>query len=108
MNKNLEIFQAEFTKYQQLFGLQGYKFYFERCVLTDCYADIIIDQHEMIAKVRLDKKTKGQQLLDTAKHEAIHLLTNRVVSLAKARFTSEEEIYESWEELVRKLEVLIP
>jgi len=110
VNKNFELFKAEFAKYQQIFGLQGYKVYFEHTSLDDCFADITTNQREMVTTVRFDpaKRTHTVYPEKTAKHEALHLLTNRLADLAANRYTTEREVYEAWEELVRKLECLIP
>lgn len=105
-----KFFKEEFAKYQRLFSLTGYAVYFLHEPLN-CYADIETDQHDMIATVRLDSGPAGKfgkHVLDSAKHEAIHLLISRLDKLARSRYTTESEVDTATEELVRKLTILIP
>lgn len=81
--------------------------------MEESFAEITIDRDNATATVRLNSKleTKDKPFANPvahAKHEALHLLTGRLNNLARSRFASSDEIYEAWEELVRKLEVLIP
>ena len=66
----------------------------------------------MVATVRLNSKLPNKDkpfkdIKGSAKHEALHLLVGRLEQNGRYRFTSENEIYESVEELVFKLESLI-
>ena len=66
----------------------------------------------MNATVRLnsklpDKDKPFKDIKKTAKHEALHLLLMRLENCARARYLIEDEIDESIEELVYKLEDLI-
>ena len=113
MNKDFELFKKEFTRYQKLFGLTGYKVYFKYEPLDESFASISVRHGDMVATARLNSKLpdKDEPYRDvkmSAKHEAIHLLLARLEGNAKYRYTSESEIYESCEELVFKLEDLIP
>ena len=113
MKDNFKLFQETFIKYQKLFGLTGYKIYFKQEEIDRSFADITVEQVDMIATVRLnnkvpDKDKPFQNTKLSAKHEAIHLLLHRMDSLAHNRYIREEEVYEAEEELAFKLEELIP
>lgn len=112
MNKDFVEFQKHFKKYQQLFGLTGYKVYFKYEPLENCFARLVVTQSDMVATVRLnselpDRDKPFKDIKRSAKHEAIHLLLSRLEHRACSRYVVEEEIYESVEELVFKLEELI-
>ena len=112
MSKEFFEFQEYFKKYQKLFGLTGYKVYFKCEPLDNSFADININQGEMVATIRLNNKlpNKDKPFKDikrSAKHEALHLLVGRLEHNGRYRYSSENEIYEAVEELVFKLEDLI-
>lgn len=111
--QDFEIFKREFEKWQDKFGLLGYQVYFkhEPCH-SDEYATITTSQPAMAATVILnaeitidEKKRRPIRLI--AKHEALHLLTHRLVNLAYCRFLDDSDIVEASEELTRKLEKLL-
>lgn len=106
------LFQKHFKRYQRLFGLTGYKVYFKHEEEDESFASIVVKQEDMIATVRLNTKLSDstKQFKDikrSAKHEALHLLINRLESRGRERYVSPPEIYEAAEELVVKLEELI-
>ena len=110
---DFEIFQQEFKKWQEKFGLTGYQVYFTHERIDGCFADIKINQGSMVVKVRLNKQLTAvnkpfKDIKRSAKHEAIHLLIGRLEQNGRYRYATEGEIYESTEELVRRLEGLIP
>lgn len=110
MNKEFADFQKHFRYYQQLFGLNGYKIYFKHEPLVDRFAQISTGNQN--ATVSLNSKlAEGSKpfrdIKGDAKHEAIHLLLDRFSCNAKWRYASKDEIEESEEELVVKLENLI-
>lgn len=112
VNKEFALFQREFTKYQKLFGLIGYKVYFKYEPLEGSFANISVIQNDMVVIVRLNstlpnKDKPHKDVKQSAKHEAIHLLLFRLEHRACFRYVAEEEIYEAIEELVFKLEGLI-
>lgn len=112
MNKDFAEFVKEFCKYQQLFGLTGYKTYFKYEPLDSGFASISINQIDMTATVRLDSECSAvdkpfRDIKMSAKHEAIHLLIGRLETRAKSRYVLDDEIYEAAEEIVYKLEKLI-
>lgn len=105
---DFEIFKKEFTYYQKLFGLTGYKVYFKSEHFEDCFADITIDHKDSVATVRLnDTPSPDRHVKDSAKHEALHLLFCKIESLADNRYIRKEEVSQATEELVFKLENLI-
>ena len=111
-NTEFETFKREFTKWQHRFGLTGYKVYFKYEPIDRCFANISINQGEMVATVRLNSKTSDdskphKDIKRIAKHEAIHLLVGRLEQDGRYRYSSESEIYEAAEELVFRLEDLI-
>ena len=113
MNKDFRLFQTTFKKYQQLFGLTGYKIYFKHEALEGAFANITIIQSGMVATARLNKDLNEDtrclcKVEDNAKHEALHLLVYRLEDVARMRYVREGEIDEAAEELVRKLEQAIP
>ena len=112
MSKDFELFKSEFTKWQKEFGLTGYKVYFKYEPVVEGFASITVDSNNMVATVRLSSETSDdskpfKDVKRSAKHEAIHLLIYRLENLALARFITEDEIYQTSEELTFKLEDLI-
>ena len=110
---DFELFKKEFRKWQQKFGLTGYKVYFKHEPIDDAFASINLGQGEMIATVRLNSKTLSADkpfvdIKQSAKHEALHLLVGRLEKNAHWRYSSLQEIEEADEELVHRLEDLIP
>lgn len=64
----------------------------------------------MVATVRLNTDESEKQFKDikrSAKHEALHLLLMRLENRAADRYTTYDDIYESSEEIVYKLEELV-
>jgi hypothetical protein len=110
--KEFEVFKAEFRKWQERFGLQGYKVYFKHKPI-DAFAQIVCNEHsDMVVSIVLSTKVEGDDIplrdpKSSAKHEAIHLLLKRLSARAYERHVRADEIYEAEEELVRRLEGLI-
>jgi len=112
-NKDFELFQREFKRYQECFGLMGYEARFVYRDLDDAAASIDINQEEMVAYVSVNSKLRKPErsvaeIKRTAKHEALHLLTGRMRRYAYTRHIMSDDIYEANEELVRRLNNLIP
>jgi hypothetical protein len=110
---DFELFQTEFKKWQRRFGLNGYKVYFKYETIDGSFANITISQGEMVATVRLnselpEKDKPHKDIKRSAKHEALHLLVGRLEQNGRYRYSTENEIYESTEELIFRLEELIP
>jgi len=111
--KDFELFQSEFKKWQQKFGLTGYKVYFKYEPLNDSFASIVISQGGMAATASLnsqlpDNAKSYKDVKRSAKHEALHLLVGRLEQNGCYRYSTENEMHEAVEELVFKLEDLIP
>ncbi len=109
---NFNVFKKEFTKWQNKFGLNGYSVYFKYEPLEHSFAQISVDHSNMAARVSLNSEVpkEHKEFIDikkTALHEAIHLLTGKLKSLAEQRYVSEDEVYSAEEELVVKLQNLI-
>jgi hypothetical protein len=106
-------FQETYKRYQKLFGLSGYKVYFKHKPLEDVFADTTINNAGHVVTVRLNSRLppKAKIFKDvtrTAKHEAIHLLLDGLESRALSRYIRDGEVSEEVENLVFKLEELIP
>jgi len=113
MDADFELFQSEFKRWQKVFGLTGYKVYFKYEPEEGYFATLSVDQGNMVATVTLnselpDKDKPFKDIKRTAKHEAIHLLVSRLEQNGRYRHASSGEIYEATEELVNRLEDLIP
>ena len=111
--KEYGTFKTEFTRWQRRFGLDGYKVYFKFEPIEDCFADITADQRQSCVTIRVNSEVPPAdvEFADVkvhAKHEAIHLLVKRLSARAYERHVRGDEIYEAEEELVRRLEKLIP
>ena len=111
MNKYFLSFQEEFRRYQKLFGLLGYRVYFKYEPLESSFAELTVNQTDMIATIRLNSKLPAKDAIHknptmSAKHEALHLLVGRLEQAARYRYTAECEIYEATEDLVRRLETI--
>jgi len=112
MNKDFELFQSEFKKWQVKFGLTGYKVFFKYEPIDSCFADTKIAQGDMVVAVRLNSNLPDidkphKDIKRSAKHEALHLLVGRLERDGRFRYSSSEEIYEATEELVNRLENLV-
>ena len=113
MNKDFTLFKKTFKEYQNRFGLNGYKVYFYcEPISQGDYADISFDVDSHAVSVRLNSAVpkdclEHRNVAQSAKHEAIHLLTNRLEQCARNRYIREGELDNASEELVYKLETLI-
>ena len=108
--EDFELFKAEFTKWQEVFGLSGYRIYFEYVEMEELdIATIDTCIGEMFATVRFNSKAtnKNRDIRQEAKHEAVHLLLGRIVGNAQYRYATRDEMKEAEEELVNKLTLLI-
>lgn len=110
--KQYKEFKDTFTKYQKLLGLTGIKVYFIREPLEDSYANISVDTECCVATVKYSSELneKAYKYIDparTGKHEAIHLLTDRLENCAYKRFTSKDEIGTAVEDIANRLEDLL-
>jgi hypothetical protein len=88
------------------------KVYFRREPLEDVFADICVNSEACVATVRYNSDSKGTLAEEhcpsrTGKHEAIHLLTDRLENCAYKRFISKDEIKTAVEDIAHRLEDLI-
>ena len=110
---DLALFKDIFKKHQNLFGLTGYHVYFTHAPLDADFASIEIDLENMTVNASLNSKLPARErpyanIQREARHEAIHLLIGRIVELAKARCIHGAELHEAAEELVHRLDSLLP
>lgn len=102
-------FKKAFAYWQERLGITCYRACFEH-ELKDAFAEIEVNEDGQIAVARLCSEVSGPDIAHYrdpvyhAKHEAIHLLTHRLVWLAQQRYVSKDEINREWEALVRRLE----
>ena len=106
--KQFEEFKAEFKKWQEKFGLNGYQVYFKHCQLDNDFAQISRTQNSMVATVSLANSVEGDdaKFLDvknSARHEAVHLLLSKLSDCASCRYVTEDGIYEAEEEAVNRI-----
>ena len=113
-NKDFEIFKREFEKYRQCFGLTGFATFYQYEPTAEGFAHIDYSLSDMSAIVTLNSepptRVKGypRNIRKLAKHEAIHLLLARLTWNANMRYTTQDVVNEVEEEIVIKLEGLIP
>jgi len=107
-----ERFKAEFERMVGLFGLVKYSLTFKHEHLEDDrLAEICADESSKIAIIRFTTKYGvGKGYTDfpgpekIARHEALHLLVNRMVWIANGRFVTPIDIEEENEAIVTTLE----
>ena len=110
--KDFGEFKHAFSEYADMFGLQGYKICFEHKKIDGCFAQIEINEEGKLAVVRLTTELSKDDAGDFcpashAKHEAIHLLTHKMMWLGECRFLGDGEMSNEWEHLVRVLEKIV-
>ena len=113
--KHFELFKSEFLYWIDIWKLDEWKIYFIHEQLPDSYA--CISKNVTAMNVRVSFCTKwfdegvrsltADAIKETAKHEAIHLLLGRLSAYGSSRIVSSDELTESEEALVRKLQKLL-
>jgi hypothetical protein len=113
-NEHLEKFKNYYQIYKEKFGLVNWRIVFSIEKLTGNYAvtRYDLDGRVCVVVINEDWDITYEPLSDTvlertAKHEAIHLMLARFSRLANRRFSTERELEESEEEIVRVLENII-
>lgn len=106
--RDFEIFKKTFRKYQVLFGLTGWRVYFEHEDIGESYANITYDLPNYAATVRMSKENRSGNVKQDAKHECVHLVLARLDAEAQTRHTSSDSIREANEETVNRLMEVIP
>jgi len=108
-----ERFKKEFLYWQTELGLMQYRIVFFHIPLKENYAEIIVEEIDKIAKVSLSTDLDKIDLQNDpgpeahGKHEAIHLLTNRLFWLGDCRYIATTDLNEEWEAIVRRLEKVL-
>ena len=110
--RHYRIFQQEFNRWIERFGLKGYRIYFWQEALKDSFAELDVNEDGKYAVVRLCKELHGENAKEFdpalhARHEAIHLLLHRLFWLGSCRYVRPDDLFEEWERLVRILEKVI-
>ena len=118
-DKHFELFKKEFIKWTKIFGIDldyTVKFHFGLQTTKFKNAYIVKSFDNGVADVYFDKEFDYKLVCDDdlitsiklcAKHEAIHLLIERLVVYSKWRWITEEQFLQAEEELVRKLTKII-
>lgn len=106
-------FKTEFLRWQQLLGLTQYRIDFFQEKLKDSYAQIIVHELGKAARVSVNAELNGDDIKgDTgpeshARHEALHLLTNRLKWLGSCRCIDPTDLEEEWEAVVVRLDKVL-
>ena len=112
-NKDFEVFKREFEKYRKLLGLNGWQIFYEYKSIEDKFAQIKYILGDGCATVTLNNElppnlSQHKDIERDAKHEVLHLLLSRLVWYANQRCITQEALDEAEEEIVIKLEGVIP
>ena len=108
-----ERFKAEFLKWQKELGLMQYRIDFFHEKLKDSYAQIIVHELDKTARVSLTTDfgkfdaTKDTGPESHARHEVLHLLTNRLRWLGCCRYIGDDDLAEEWEAVVVRLDKVL-
>ena len=113
--KHFELFKKECQYWIDKFELNNWKVYFVlEEIGNDRFAEILPNLTGYVATIKLNKNYSKygvenliQSIKQSAKHEVIHLLLARLSVNGQTRYVNEDDIKESEEELVRKLENII-
>ena len=110
--KQFEEFKKECLRLQKEWGLNGYRLFFYFKELESRYAESETDLKGMTASIRLSSELSELALGDlniseAAKHEMIHVLLGRVLTMGYTRFIDKKEMVSAEEEVVRILEKIL-
>ena len=109
--KHFKIFQQECEKWIEKFKLDNWEVHFRWQDDREARASCTTELSNYIATLFLSKEWNYQPQLPeiemVAKHEVIHLLLGRLSTNARMRYVGGDDLEESEEELVRKLEKLL-
>lgn len=116
--KDFELFKDECHKWVDRFELNNYLVRFEHKHKDDANASSNSYSHNYTVTFNLRKEidygkfdeelSKEEFIKHLAKHEVIHCLLGRISTVAESRFLVKDELTEAEEELVIKLEKIIP
>ena len=109
-----EKFKAEFLKWQKELGLTQYRIdFFHEKMDKNHYAEILVYELEKAVRISLNTEiSKDSTKVDDgpenhAKHEAIHLLLNRLRWLGSCRYIESNDLDEEGEAIVVRLEKVL-
>jgi len=110
--KEFTQFKNECLKLQKEFGLLDWELYFDFKPLEDRFAQVKMNEESKVTVITLsseleDDNYKDRQVLNSARHEMIHILLNCISELANKRYVTEEQLISAEEGLVHKLLKLI-
>lgn len=106
-------FKTEFMRCVEVLGLKDWKVYIDIGKVEDGYAQIVSDYEGMTSTVTMAEELKNEDIFDafdpivTAKHEAIHLLIQPLVSLARWRYVEPDQITVELERICTRMEKLL-
>ena len=109
---NFNRFKREFLWWMDRLDLNGYEVYFEHQPIKGCYAEISINESGKVATVTYSSLMENidydsDDPARSAKHEAIHLLLQRLKWLGQERFVGSEEMEHENERITRVLEKIL-
>ncbi len=112
---DFEVFQEEFLRWVELFGLKEYELLFyhldTKIQGTPLDASLLVNSEGKFAEVTFSLtvccKRGRNHAKDCAKHEAIHLLLEKLTWIAGCRFLNDGEIKNENEAIVRRLEKVL-
>jgi len=111
LEAHFNIFKKECVKWIEKFKLDNWEVHYRWQEKESARASIDINLDGYIATINLNREWDSyegvEELKQCAKHEVVHLLLGRFSVNANARFVSENDLSESEEELVRKLDKLL-
>lgn len=109
--RHFELFQSAFKTYAEMLGLQEWEVYFFLTDLEEDYSILITNDRmsDRLAAVHLATEWGGveftdEEIIKTARHEALELLVDDLRRLAKKVLSTEDEINLVGHILVRRLE----
>lgn len=108
-NKQFEEFKDSFKEWVIKFGLMDYHISYECKPIPGYYAQLWVNEDGKCATATLNSEFSKESYKEfnpkaSGKHEAIHLLLNKLAHLGSERFISEREIDDESEAIVRVLE----
>jgi hypothetical protein len=109
---HFEYFKSEARRWLDKLGVTDYRIDFVHESLADAYAKVGTKSVHKVARIGFNTEWRSDDprplnkasIADTAKHEAIHMVTADLVSLANSRFVTPDEVLEAEERLVRRLQ----
>jgi len=112
-DKHFQLFQKECEKWIKKLKLDNWEVHYDWQESKENRASCISNLNGYIITLLLSKKWENYEkvsdsdICQVAKHEVIHILMARFSTNAKSRYVSSDDMEESGEELVRKLEKLL-